>query len=61
MGFSGVFSSNCNLFLGTPILKYYEPSELVERLQSFDCYGPFSWAHTFGVVQNQKQPCFPNT
>lgn len=46
---------------GALMLKYYELSEVLERLQSADCNGPFSWAHTFGVAQNQKQPCFPNT
>lgn len=43
------------------MLRCYELSELLERLQSFGCYGTFSWTHTFGVAQNQKQPCFPNS
>lgn len=42
-------------------LRCYELSELLERLQSSGCYGALSWAHTPGVAQNQKQPCFPNT
>lgn len=46
---------------GALMPKYYELSKLLERLQSPGCYGTFSWTHTFGVAQNQKQPCFPNT
>ncbi|KAG5201314.1 hypothetical protein JEQ12_004077 [Ovis aries] len=46
---------------GTLTLKYYELSELLERLQSSGCYGTSDWVHTFGVAQDQKQPCFPNS
>ena len=46
---------------GTLMLKYYELSELLERLQSSGCYGTSDWVHTFGVAQDQKQPCFPNS
>ncbi|CAI9153770.1 unnamed protein product [Rangifer tarandus platyrhynchus] len=46
---------------GTLMLKYYELSELLERLQSSGGYGTSDWVHTFGVAQDQKQPCFPNS
>ena len=46
---------------GTLMLKYYELSELLERLQSSGCYGTSDWVYTFGVAQDQKQPCFPNS
>lgn len=46
---------------GSLMLKYYEHSELLEGLQSSDCYGTFNWAHTLGVAQNQKQPYIPST
>lgn len=39
----------------------YELPEPLERIQSSDCYGTFNWVYTFGLAQNQKQPCLPNS
>lgn len=36
------------------MLKDYELAEILERLQSSGGYGTSSWAHPFGVAQNQK-------
>ena len=56
-----LFLLTVGLFLGALMLKHYELSEVLERLQSSGCYDTSSWAHTFGVAQDQKQPCLPNS
>lgn len=43
------------------MLKYYAFSETLEKLQSYAYYGTYDWTHTYWMVQDQKQPSFPNT
>lgn len=50
-----------NLSVGVLMSADHELSESLERIQSSDCYGAFNWVHTFGLAQNQKQSCLPNS
>lgn len=61
-GAEGGLAATCSCWwAGLLISSDYELSEPLERVQSSDCYGTFNRVHTFGVAQNQKQPCLPNS
>lgn len=60
-GGDGGLAARCSCWwAGVLMSTDYESSEPLERIQSSDCYGAFNWVHTFGLAQNQKQPCLPN-